>query len=104
MKKCICLFLILFITTSNGCVRRFEQAHLEDFGLVEVIGYDMGKEGKSKVIITYPKTDSDTEAKTQIYSTEIDVTREALIDISKKSDKSIHFGQLRVVLFSEDFA
>jgi spore germination protein len=104
MKKNICLFLILLILIFNGCSQPLEQAQLEDFGLVEVIGYDMGKEGKSKVTIAYPKTDSETEAKTQIYSTEIDVTREALIDVSKKSCKSIHFGQLRVVLFSEDFA
>src|SRR5690554_6201880 len=104
MKKYICLLLLLLIPTFNGCMPRLEQAHLEDFGIVEIIGYDIGSEGKSKMTIAYPKIDSDTEAKTQFYSTEIDVTRETLLDISKKSDKSIHFGQLRAVLFSEDFA
>ncbi|MCR1899762.1 hypothetical protein NSA47_12315 [Irregularibacter muris] len=105
MKKYIVIIiLVLAMLPLGGCLHQANKEELENFGLIEVMAYDISKQERAKVTVAYPESLPTNEIKTKIYSTEIDLTHEALKKISRKSDKSMHFGQLRVILFSEDFA
>lgn len=97
-----CMFLFLLLLT--GCVMEFENETLEELGMARVMGIDYRNEKEIDVTISLPPVSEEKAQKSQKYHTTVELIQQAPRNISAKSDKSIRLSQLRVILFSEEFA
>lgn len=106
MKKFILFtIIVLLLFLPIGCVSGGpEISKLEDLALVGVIGYDKYKEDKLKITMGIPQYEHGKETTTELYKDIDDLTHEGLIGVSTKSDRTLSYAQLRVVIFGEDFA
>ncbi|MFY0544802.1 Ger(x)C family spore germination protein [Brevibacillus sp. H7] len=95
------LLLVLILT---GCAPEIETPALEDMGLVGIIGFDYLDGKQMKVTVSVPLPELKTTKKTQFFTTVSRLPSESLISLSTKSDRTMQFSQLRVVLINEELA
>lgn len=97
------LLLLVFICT--GCTEdREAQPSLEELGMVSLIAFDYIDETEMKITIAMPQPSEDAKEHTQTHSVEASLLKEGVVKLSSQSDRMVHLGQLRVALFSEEFA
>ncbi|MBM7614821.1 Ger(x)C family spore germination protein [Alkaliphilus hydrothermalis] len=104
MRKLLIFILLLSITVSSGCARRVRGPKLESMGLVGVIGFDLAEDGRTEMTVAMPQFPYAFEEEIQFFSATVDLTHEALVEFTKKSDKLLKYSHLMVVLFSEKYA
>lgn len=103
MKKLKILFLILAsFTLIGGCA---EQKILERLSLITLIGYDVG-EGEEKLSSTVVIRQINHEFKSNVetLSATANTSKGTREEISLQVSKKVVSGQLRVVIFGEEFA
>lgn len=103
MKKLKILFLILTsFTLIAGCA---EQNILERLSLTTLIGYDIGDE-ENNISSTFiiRKVNPEFKSDVEPISATAKTTKGTREEISLQTSKKVAKGQLRVVLFSEEFA
>lgn len=106
-RRNIACWLLLFCLPLllSGCAAEIERPTLEDLGMVGVIGIDQLDGKKMRVTVSMPQPEQqNAKDKTQTYSTDAQLLHQATMDLSTASERSLSLGQLRVVLFGEDFA
>ena len=105
MKNFIFLLFLSFLLLLSGCTTvQGSQPSLEKLGMISVIGFDYIDDEKMKMTVTMPQPATEAIEHTQIITVETDMLHSGLVDISAKADKTVTLKQLRVVLFSEEFA
>lgn len=104
MKKRLLFILILLTYFTSGCITDFEQPTIENYGMVGIMGFDIGEEGKMKITVTLPQPEIDAETIVQKFTVDAETPHRALMEASTKSEKQLSTAQLRVILFSEEFA
>ncbi|WP_170885444.1 Ger(x)C family spore germination protein [Bacillus alkalicellulosilyticus] len=100
------LLIIIAVIILGGCGEEYERPVLEDLGIIGVLGFDYveGDAEKVKVTATFPQHNKDAEERTQIYSATVKLPHKALLEITTKSEKVLTLAQLRVLIFSEEYA
>ena len=101
------LFLLIssIILACSGCgTRNKENPALEELAMVGAMAFDYIDESKIKITVIAPQPSSEAKKNTQVYSAEATLVKEALVEISAKSDRMVNLEQLRVVFFGEEFA
>ncbi|WP_235827936.1 Ger(x)C family spore germination protein [Brevibacillus migulae] len=96
--------LCLLAALSSGCAVVMERPALEDLGMIGVMGFDYLNPRQAKIVVTLPEPSKEAKEKTQMYKTIAAFPNEALMTLSPKSEKTMSLAQLRVVLFSEEYA
>lgn len=97
------LFICAFICT--GCTEDQQaQPSLEELGMVSLIAFDYIDDSVMKVTVAMPQPSEEAKEHTQTHTVEATLLKEAIVQLSSKSDRMVHLGQLRVALFSEEFA
>ncbi|WP_165763771.1 Ger(x)C family spore germination protein [Halalkalibacter urbisdiaboli] len=105
MNRVYYVWIISVIFTLVGCTNpNTERPHLEDLGMVGVMGFDYVDEENTKVTVTLPQPQKDAEEKVQQYSTVVKLPHQSIMDVSTLSDKILTTSQLRVLLFSEEYS
>lgn len=102
MKTKRWLLLLIFICT--GCTEKEMHPSLEELGMVSLIAFDYIDDSEMKITIAMPQPSEDAKEHTQTHSVEASLLKEGVVKLSTKSDRMVHLGQLRVALFSEEFA
>ncbi len=97
------LFICIFICT--GCTEdRDELPPLEELGMVSLIAFDYIDDSSMKITVAMPQPSEEAKEHTQTHTTEASLLKEAVVQLSAKSDRMVNLAQLRVALFSEEFA
>jgi|GEM_PF-368656 len=104
MRLLAILQLCLLVILSTGCAVVMEKPALEDLGMIGVMGFDYLSTKQARIVVTVPQPSQEAKEKTQMYNTISYLPNEALMTLSPKSEKSMSLAQLRVVLFSEEYA
>ncbi|GAE24504.1 hypothetical protein JCM9140_438 [Halalkalibacter wakoensis JCM 9140] len=99
------MLLIVFLFSACGCADpNLEQPVIEDLGMIGVMGFDYVDEEKVKISVSLPQPSKDAEEQVQHFTSTVKLPHEALMDISTLTEKTLTPAQLRVLLFSEEFA
>ena len=105
MKSWLMIFVSSFCLLLSGCsTQQGSQPSLERLGMISVIGYDYIDDDKMKMTVIMPQPASEAMKHTQVISVETDMLHKGMVEISSKADKTVSLTQLRVILFSEEFA
>ncbi|MDT8860657.1 Ger(x)C family spore germination protein [Alkalihalobacillus sp. MEB130] len=81
-----------------------EHPVIEDLGMVGVMGFDYVDQESVKISLTLPQPSQDAAEQVQQFSSTVNLPHEAMMDISTLTEKTLTPAQLRVLLFSEEFA
>ncbi|HSO58971.1 MAG TPA: Ger(x)C family spore germination C-terminal domain-containing protein, partial [Paenisporosarcina sp.] len=99
------LFVIFTLLMISGCTTdQGSQPSLEKMGMISVIGFDYIDDEKMKMTVIMPQPATEALKHTQIITVETDMLHKGLVDLSSLVDKTVSLKQLRVVLFSKEFA
>lgn len=107
MKAYLRKWLLMVMTTIiglSGCSPEIERPSLEDMALIGVLGFDYINDEKVKVSVSTPVPSTHSKETTQVYSTIATVTSEAMLKMSSMAERTMSLSQLRVILFSEEYA
>ena len=105
MNKTIWCLLVICMLMCSGCAGKNEaQPSLEELAMVGVIAFDYMDESTMHITVIAPQPSPDAKEHTQSYSVDASMVEEGLVQVSAKSDRMINLSQLRVALFSEEFA
>lgn len=89
----------------SGCSTvQGSQPSVEKLGIISVIGFDYIDDEKMKMTVIMPQPASEALKHTQSFTVETDMLHKGLVEISSEADKTVSLKQLRVVLFSKEFA
>jgi len=103
VSRFILMFSVLIIM--SGCTtKQGMQPALEKLGMISVIGYDYIDNDQMRMTVIMPQPALEAEKHTQVITVDTDMLHKGLVDISSLADKTVSLKQLRVVLFSEEFA
>lgn len=104
MKNLNILVAIFFtIPLLSGCNDpSVEYPVIEDLGMVGIMGFDYVDEQHAKVTVTL--SPSRQEESPQMGTSIVEVPHQAVLEVSTQSDKLLSLAQLRVILFSEEYA
>lgn len=103
--KGLLLVLVLVSVSLSGCAPEYERPSLEDLALIGVMGFDYMDQEKVKVSVSLPAVSpSRNKELTQIYTTTASLTSEAMLTLATKAERTMSLAQLRVILFSEEYA
>lgn len=102
-SKPVIVFLLLICTSACGDPQ-IDEPVIEDTGMVGVMGFDYVDGKKTRVSVTLPQPHQTAEENVQMYSTDVRLPHQAILDVSLLTEKTLTTSQLRVVLFSEEFA
>lgn len=102
MKKFSFLFLLLFLGV--GLVGCTETNLLERVGLTTLVGYDFGIEESVETTAVVRQVSPELESTVAIITAENDTSQGTRAKINRRSGEKIVSGQLRGVLFGEEFA
>ncbi|WP_025026914.1 Ger(x)C family spore germination protein [Caldalkalibacillus mannanilyticus] len=97
-------FLVLLLFLSGCAIIDTERPSLEDYGFVEVMGFDLADEDQIRITYTLPQPNPKAESHTQIFSMNAKLAHEGIMKFSAQSEKLMTTSQLRVILFSEELA
>jgi spore germination protein len=97
-------YLILLSLLSGCGTDGIQQASIENYGLVGIVGYDLetSDNNQYKVTVALPQSHPEAEELTQVFTVIDKEPYEAMLEIARKTEKALDFSQLRVILFSED--
>ncbi|MFC0559726.1 Ger(x)C family spore germination protein [Halalkalibacter alkalisediminis] len=96
---------LLLLWILIGCADpNLERPVIEDLGMVGVMGFDYVDEESVKVSVTVPQPAQDAQEQVQRFTTVVDSPHQAIMDISTLTEKTLTPAQLRVLLFSEEYA
>lgn len=98
------LAVILSAISLGGCAPEFEKPSLEDMAMIGVIGFDYAGEQNVLVSVSIPVPSSRNKEMTQSYTTVASITSEAMVSLSTMAERTMSLSQLRVILFSEEYA
>ena len=105
MKVSRIILLISILLVLSGCNTKLSaQPSLEKLGMISVAGFDYIDNDNMKMTVIMPQPALEAEKHTQVISVETDMLHKGIVDISSRADKAVSLKQLRVVLFSEEFA
>ncbi|AST92476.1 MULTISPECIES: Ger(x)C family spore germination protein [Sutcliffiella] len=101
--KLLIAFLLLPIVVS--CQNpNVEYPVIEDLGMVGIMGFDYVDERQVKVTMTLSPTREEEKEKVQQGTSTVEVPHQAVLEMSTISEKILSLAQLRVLLFSEEYA
>lgn len=98
------LVMSIFIVMSGCASQQGLQPSLEKLGIISVAGFDYIDNDNMRLTVIMPQPALEAEKHTQVISVEEDMLHKGLLEISSLSDKTVSLKQLRVALFSEEFA
>lgn len=102
MKKFCYFLLLLFLCIALvGCA---ETKLLEKVGLVTLIGYDLGKEESVETTAVVRQVSTELESKVAVITAENETSQGTRAKINRRAAEKIMNGQLRGVLFGDEFA
>ncbi|WP_216829313.1 Ger(x)C family spore germination protein [Alkalihalobacterium elongatum] len=97
--------LLLLIGLLLGCDDpNIQKPVIEDLGMIGVMGFDYVDDERVKVVVTLPQPQHDAKEQVQSYSTIVRMPHQSVMDISTLTEKVLSPLQLRVILFSEEYA
>ncbi|GAE34262.1 Ger(x)C family spore germination protein [Halalkalibacter akibai] len=103
--KLLLLPVIVAVFMLTGCNDpNIEHPVIEDLGMVGVMGFDYENENEMKISVTLPQPSKDAQEQVQQFSSIVKLPHQAMMDISTLTEKTLTPAQLRVLLFSEEFA
>jgi spore germination protein len=99
-KMLVLFFPLLFLT---GCL---EKEILDDVNIITVIGYDMESSDQIKgtVVIPVYKKDAPVESEIIEDTTSLEVSKDILTHLQRKSSDPLVLGKTSVVIYSEEIA
>jgi len=100
----ITLLISIFLVLSGCTTKQGAQPSLEKLGMISVAGFDYIDNDNMKMTVIMPQPALEAEKHTQVISVETDMLHKGIVDISSRADKAVSLKQLRVALFSEEFA
>ncbi|MDF2681316.1 MAG: spore gernimation protein [Brevibacillus sp.] len=95
---------LIAVISLGGCAPEFEKPSLEDMAMIGVIGFDYTGDQDVKVSVSIPVPSSRDKEMTQTYAINASVTSEAMLMLSTMAERTMSLSQLRVILFSEEYA
>lgn len=95
--------MVFLLLSLCGCARELERPALEDMAMIGVMGFDYVDNQKIDVTVSVPVPSKNKET-TQVYSTYAAMTSEAMLHFATKAERTMALSQLRVILFSEEYA
>jgi len=99
------LIVIFSFLMISGCSSvQGSQPSVEKLGMIGVIGFDYIDDEKMKMTVIMPQPAPEALKHTQVITVETDMLHTGLVEISSQADKAVSLEQLRVVLFSKEFA
>ncbi|MER2008244.1 Ger(x)C family spore germination protein [Psychrobacillus sp. BL-248-WT-3] len=104
MSKKIILILLIGMVFLTGCNLNEKKVPIEGIDMVGILGFDYEGEGTYKLTAAIPQKSKYANERTQIYTTTTELVTTGMVDIEKKTEKKVVLNQLRVILFSEEFA
>lgn len=104
MKRREFLVVLSSILLLSGCAQQMNQQSLEKLGMISVIAFDYVDDETMKMTVIMPQPAMEAEKHTQVFTVETDMLHKGLAEITTKAEKTVTLKQLRVVLFSEEFA
>jgi spore germination protein len=97
--------MISILLVLSGCTtKQGTQPSLEKLGMISVAGFDYIDNDNMRMTVIMPQPALEAQKHTQVISVDADMLHKGLVDISSRADKAVSLKQLRVVLFSEEFA
>lgn len=101
--KQFCFFVVLlFVSVGlSGCA---ETKVLEEVGLTTLVGYDFGKEESVETTAIVRQVGTELESKVAIITAENETSQGTRSKINRRTAEKVVSGQLRGVLFGEEFA
>lgn len=104
--KALKILAVIVTLAANlaACAPEIEIPALEDMAMIGIIGLDYIDQENIKVTVSAPVPSDHGKEQTQIYSTVSTVTSEAMLALSTKVERMLSLSQLRVILFSEEYA
>ncbi|MED1799672.1 Ger(x)C family spore germination protein [Brevibacillus porteri] len=104
MKRASWLIVsVILLLSLCGCGRELERPALEDMAMIGVMGFDYVDREKIDITVAVPVPSKNKES-TQVYSTHASMTSEAMLNLATKAERTMSLSQLRVILFSEEYA
>ncbi len=94
---------VILLLSLCGCGGELERPALEDMAMIGVMGFDYVDREKINVTVSVPVPSKNKES-TQVYSTIASMTSEAMLNLATKAERTMSLSQLRVILFSEEYA
>jgi len=106
MTKLRWFLTVVYITVCSGCAAQTDetQPSLEELAMVGAIAFDYIDDKKMFITVIAPQPSPDSQEHTQSYTVEATLVKEGLVQISAEADRMVNLSQLRVALFSEEFA
>jgi spore germination protein len=104
MKTKVIILWISSIIVLCGCTQQMNQPSLEKLGMISVIAVDYVDDDTMKMTVILPQPAAEAMKHTQVFSIETEMIHKGIVEISAKADKTVTLRQLRVVMFSEEFA
>lgn len=99
------MVFVLFTGLLFGCDDpNVQKPVIEDLGMIGVMGFDYVDDERMKVNISLPQPQHDAEEQVQSFSTVVRMPHQSVMDISTLTEKVLSPLQLRVLLFSEEYA
>lgn len=102
-RKKISILLIVMVILA-GCNLREKKVPIEGIDMVGILAFDFESDTTFKLTAAIPQKSKNANQKTQIYSTSTDLVTDGMVNIEKETEKKVVLNQLRVILFSEEFA
>src|SRR5690606_849505 len=101
--KQFCFFIVLLVVSLSigGCA---ETQILEEVALTTLVGYDLGKEGGVETTAIVRQVGTELQSNVAIITTENDTSQGTLSKINRRAHEKVVSGQLRSVLFGDEFA
>lgn len=94
---------VILLLSLCGCGGELERPALEDMAMIGVMGFDYVDREKIDVTVSVPVPSKNKES-TQVYATYASMTSEAMLNLATKAERTMSLSQLRVILFSEEYA
>lgn len=99
------ILIISILLVVSGCTtKQGTQPSLEKLAMISVAGFDYIDDDNMRMTVIMPQPALEAEKHTQVITVETDMLHKGLVDISSRADKTVSLKQLRVALFSEEFA
>lgn len=95
------LAMLVLLAILAGCG---DQRILDRVAFVYTTGYDLLPEGRLQITIGFPRADPDKPVQREVLSAQGTSSKDARISMSRQTNLLLVNGQLRIVLFSSDFA
>ncbi|WP_332631607.1 Ger(x)C family spore germination protein [Halalkalibacter flavus] len=103
-KRLLCSLLVLLLFVLSGCL---ETRVVDEVSMIRAAAFDFDKEKGLKFTVTFPtfpEQGQEQELQQGIISATGETAKGTRISLNKQSQKPVRFGQLRLLLFSQELA